>query len=148
MLTTYFGEHFNPFQVKGELLLFQSEEKPYFEFAPHLTIMNRPNASEPEPHLIASCMDNTLFHIACYRGHTDIVKLLFKHSKKLDININEANAVGLTPLHVAEDDTKLIAFLLKHCKSGPGDYGRISQETLNAIAINRANGHNTLDESE
>lgn len=39
----------------------------------------------------------SVLHVACYNGHTEIVKLL----NDVDMNVNEATNKGCTPLNIA-----------------------------------------------
>ena len=43
----------------------------------------------------------TAFHLACYNGHPEIVKIILHKSKILDIQLNPKDCSGRTPFHWA-----------------------------------------------
>lgn len=56
---------------------------------------------------------STALHIACYKGHEDLAKLLLSWP---EIMVNATDIIGRTPLHLAaqQRNIKITALLLKH----------------------------------
>ena len=144
LLNTYLGESFNPFPKLCKLSFAESSTVPHLEigwvgdfaWVPEpFDEQIKENVLDEDSVFITYETGCTVFHIACYRGHTEIVKRLFKHSKEKKIDFRKFSNWGIMPESFAKDDPELIEVLLEHCEKNRLDH--ISKETFDAIEFKK-----------
>ena len=160
LLNTNLGEGFNPFSVECKLsltgraifqevdslnkLVFRDDGENYVKihYYPKGEPRIRRHILIPEwDWELGICYEPgcNVFHIACFRGHTEIVKLLLKHSKEKAIDINKRSGfLHYPPLRIAKENPELIELLFDNCTDyDEDDYEHFNKETVRAILINK-----------